>query len=653
MRRLAIRLAVLYVLVSAAYIIISDAIVAGVGDALSPEDIVTVEVVKGLLFVLVSGVVFAIVGLQYARSAEKSESNFALVFAEHPDPMMIYDVETWRLLETNAAAHEKYGYSGEEFRALTVPELHPPQDREPTATFLKDHRPLRAESSSIVRHRGKDGRIFWVSIRSRDVKLNGRKVRICSITDLSDLTSARRDIEAMTAEEQRILVMLKVVAESIEDGFYTLDRSLTITHANKTFIDFLGMSGKDAIGRNWLELFPEARDSEPHLRIVAALEERRTTSVDTYDPRIDTWYRVLVYPFEGGVAVFYRDVSLEKKNELALRHEKENLSTLINNSDEVIYSIDTQHRLLVGNTAYLENMERLIGRRPVPGEDARSFLFGEAFTSRWADWFQQAVNGQRVDQEFDLDVPVVGKRILNAAFNPIIVDGQTVGVAIRVSDVTTARTHERRLREQAAQLSEVVERYEKLNQATNDAVWDWSMRDDSVFWNHGINTLFGYDVGRTPLSWWSDRVHPDDREEVLDHLTQWSVTGRSMWRHEYRFLCADGSYRWVLDRGSAIYDEQGTPIRMIGAMQDITASRLYLERIEEINVRLREIAQIASHELRGPLATVLSLLNLFNKESIEDPENTRIIGMIETSATDVDAVIHRIVQRTAELERDL
>ena len=128
---------------------------------------------------------------------------------------------------------------------------------------------------------------------------------------------------------------------------------------------------------------------------------------------------------------------------------------------------------------------------------------------------------------------------------------------------------------------------------TTDAIWDRDLRTDAVQWSHGLNSLFGFaPEDSASHAWWRDHVHPDDREETEKNIDAFLATGDGYWASEYRFLCADGRYANVLDRGYLIRDEQDQPNRFIGAMVDITAQ-----------VQVAEAAARAAQDERQRLAS--------------------------------------------------
>lgn len=117
------------------------------------------------------------------------------------------------------------------------------------------------------------------------------------------------------------------------------------------------------------------------------------------------------------------------------------------------------------------------------------------------------------------------------------------------------------------------ERYLLVTKATNDAIWDWDMATNSLYWGEGFFTLFGYKPGylENSLGFWESCIHDEDRERVVKGLSQFiKDTNSQTWEAEYRFRKANGKYSLVYDRGFLIFDHTGKINRMVGSVQDIT-----------------------------------------------------------------------------------
>ncbi|MBN9693880.1 MAG: PAS domain-containing protein [Verrucomicrobia bacterium] len=125
------------------------------------------------------------------------------------------------------------------------------------------------------------------------------------------------------------------------------------------------------------------------------------------------------------------------------------------------------------------------------------------------------------------------------------------------------------------------ERYRRVTEATNDVIWEWNLPTRSFWWNENFHRTFGYplgDVSPSPQAW-LDRIHPEDRTRVNEALQLLLARGETRWSREFRFRRADGTYAIVHDRGSVIQCSEGEPIRLVGAMSDITDRRLAEQRI--------------------------------------------------------------------------
>ncbi len=150
------------------------------------------------------------------------------------------------------------------------------------------------------------------------------------------------------------------------------------------------------------------------------------------------------------------------------------------------------------------------------------------------------------------------------------------GLVVYFRDVT-----ERRQQREALLASE--ERFRLLSRATNDAIWDWDLLTDSLWWNEGFEALFRFsrEEVEPTIESWTSRIHPDDAARVVDDVHAAIEGGATAWSGEYRFLRKDGSYAFVLDRGNVIRDDTGRAVRMVGGITDLTARKEAEERLRE------------------------------------------------------------------------
>jgi PAS domain S-box-containing protein len=168
------------------------------------------------------------------------------------------------------------------------------------------------------------------------------------------------------------------------------------------------------------------------------------------------------------------------------------------------------------------------------------------------------------------------------------------------------------------------ERFTKVSEATNDAIWDFDVMSNHLWWGKGFSTLFGYDpeTFKPSLDKLVMLIHPDDRERVGQRIQEYMTDGKSVnWYEEYKFMKSDGEYAFVFDRAIFLRDANGQVIRVVGAMTDITYRKIYEESLLELNkqleisnAELEQFAYVASHDLQEPLRMVSSFLNLLEKK---------------------------------------
>ncbi|MGE5450124.1 MAG: PAS domain-containing protein [Methanomassiliicoccales archaeon] len=152
----------------------------------------------------------------------------------------------------------------------------------------------------------------------------------------------------------------------------------------------------------------------------------------------------------------------------------------------------------------------------------------------------------------------------------------------------------------------IVTRFEIVNKTTNVGLWDMEVvagdpvnPDNKFVWTDEFRHMVGYSNERdfpNILSSWSNLLHPDEREWVLEafarHLTD--RTGKTPYNITYRLKIKNGDYRWFQALGSTIRNESGSPLRVIGSLYDINDARLNEEKTKELITRF-QLANKASN----------------------------------------------------------
>ncbi|MFN6470657.1 MAG: PAS domain-containing protein [Nostoc sp. SerVER01] len=198
-------------------------------------------------------------------------------------------------------------------------------------------------------------------------------------------------------------------------------------------------------------------------------------------------------------------------------------------------------------------------------------------------------------------------------------DGNVVRMITCHTDIT-----ERKLAEEQLRQSE--ERFQIVARATNDLLWDWDLLTNKVWWNQALQTLFGYSIEQISFTaqWWSEHIHPDDRQRIANQVRALIDSGEKFWSNEYRFRRSNGSYAYVFDRGYVVHDQTGKPVRIMGAMMDIT------ERQAALHERNRVQAELQRQNMRS---------QLFANITLKIRQSLQIDAVLQTSVIEVQKLL--------------
>ncbi|MGD1809131.1 PAS domain S-box protein [Dapis sp. BLCC M126] len=163
------------------------------------------------------------------------------------------------------------------------------------------------------------------------------------------------------------------------------------------------------------------------------------------------------------------------------------------------------------------------------------------------------------------------------------------------------------------------ERWQLALRGNNDGIWDYNLKTNECFYSDRCQEILGYkgtDIFHN-LNDWKNRIHPDDINLFTESIQQHLDRQKYYFIAEYRIRCKDNTYKWILDRGQALWDEAGNPLRIVGSHTDITERkraeeylrrqtqqeqliRKIIERIRQ-SLNLSEILQTAVDEVRNIL----------------------------------------------------
>jgi len=161
-------------------------------------------------------------------------------------------------------------------------------------------------------------------------------------------------------------------------------------------------------------------------------------------------------------------------------------------------------------------------------------------------------------------------RALNLGANDYLT--KPVDLPVALARIGTQLSHKRA--QEALRESE--ERYALAARGANDGLWDWNIQTGHVYYSPRWKAMLGWhenEISNTPEEWFN-RIHDADRKRVKEEIAAHRDGSTPHFESEHRMLHKDGTFRWMLNRGLAVFDDSGKTLRMAGSQTDITERKV-------------------------------------------------------------------------------
>ena len=341
-------------------------------------------------------------------------------------------------------------------------------------------------------------------------------------------------------------------------------------------------------------------------------------------------------------------------NELML--QKEHLRITLTSIGDGLITTDNDGKVIYMNPA----AEHLTGWKNQEVKDMPLQAVYDVMNGETGQPFENLVTqiiaqGKTVELENNtiLRTKNAGPKMISTSGSPLMdLEGNVLGAVLVFNDITERKRNEEKVKK-------AIERYEILSRATSDTIWDWDIRHDSILYNDNITEMFGYPKPEIEngASWWKKNLHPDDYEHISNILDQAFKKGEQTIQFEYRYRCADHSYKYILDRAFVVYGANGMPLRMIGAMQDITNEKEHERRVSmaitDAQEKERRELGMELHDNVNQLlgATLLYLGSTIKSGKLDEAETNSLkscVAYIHEAIQDLRNLSHRLTPYTRE-----
>jgi PAS domain S-box-containing protein len=245
-------------------------------------------------------------------------------------------------------------------------------------------------------------------------------------------------------------------------------------------------------------------------------------------------------------------------------------------------------------------------------------------------------------------------------------NGQNARLIIAIDIDNKIRTEQRNVEQSRLLLQQKQElellrdnlRREKQNLAalinnTTDIIWSVNQELRLISYNHGYASYIENRCGKQAESGAYTAAYATSGEEI----TEWEgYYKRALNGEDFKIellIPGDNAHVFVDARFHPIKDTDGSIIGVSCNCRDITEYKRHLLQVQEQNKQLREIAWIQSHKVRSPLASILGLVDVFDKEDLTHPDNTKVLEKIKIAAKELDHVIYEVVHNAQKTNQYL
>jgi PAS domain S-box-containing protein len=432
--------------------------------------------------------------------------------------------------------------------------------------------------------------------------------------------------EAFYAFDQGFCIIEMVVDPAATPIDY---RFLEVNHAFESLTGLRSPVGKTALELvpnlepHWIEIYGKVALTGESTRFVQG-SEAMGRWFDVHASRIGAPEQRLVAVLFSDISALRREQEGRRKVEDALRISEERFRIFADTAPAMLWVTETD-----GSCSYLSRgWYEFTGQTEAEGLgfgwlDAVHPLDREAAGRQFA-----AANERRAP--FTLEHRLrradgAYRWVLDAGQPRLTVDGRFEGFIGSVIDI-----HDRKFAE---------DRLDLAVKSSKVGLWYCDLPFDILVWSPEVKEHFGLPADAVvTIDTFYERIHPDDREPTRQAIDT-SITNRTAYDTQYRTVGLDGRVRWIRALGRAHY-EQGVPVRFDGITVDITELVALREAAEAANLAKDQFLAMLGHELRNPLAPILTALQLIKLRGVDAVERER-------------SIIERQVQHLVRLVDDL
>ncbi len=597
---------------------------------------------------------------QAEEAMKASEKKYRLLFYNSPMPMLMLDINTFDITDVNEAAINHYGYSRYEFLQMNARDLRPKEELE---RFKQEVVGQALEGTTHMgkwTHLKKNGERILVDIIAHDLKIDGENQRLILI---NDVTAKERAEQELRTSEKR----LRDTLDNMMEGAQIISFDWRFLYLNHEAVRQSRTTYEALIGKNAIEQYPQVVDTRlyKHMERCMLLREPQMFEDEfSYADGTTCWFEFHMQPIPEGIFILSIDRTEGKRAEEQVKRAENFNHGVINAISAHLAVINKEGEIVSVNDAW-----RRFGEL-----NGGEMIWNAGVGGNYLDVLRKSIAAG------DLDAPIALEgilRVLQGHENffyqeyPCHSNEEERWFAMRVvrfeADETMAVLMHEDITMRKVHVREIQESHEKLKRLTDGvplAIYQFEKKDEQdasfKFMSRyveqilpGVTAEEALENAFKALS----RIHPDDMDEVFTSI-EVSRTSLEPWHTIFRVVDDAGQFHWIEGNSTPEAIENGG-VKWYGYLQDVTARieaelaikelnenlehkvALRTAELMEVNKSLEDFSYSVSHDLRGPLRSILGFLDVMQQDySANLDEDLRtLIAYAENSGKRMNAII--------------
>jgi PAS domain S-box-containing protein len=474
-----------------------------------------------------------------------------------------YNIKSW-----NNAAESVYGWSRDEVIGKNLgdflkTEFEPGEDTDTAEQQLKSDGYWQGEVLQVTKD-GERKNIFSSVTRIRDAYGN-----------FAGVVAVNRDISERKSYEKEIRLLANVFLKSNTALAVSNHNTNKLERVNWAYAALFGYEEEEMVGMDIHHLYPadarlmtdnKVKELEKNSQVTfeAALKRKDESVFDSIVNLSLVRENELEAPYRISTV---QDISELKKVQKQLVHERQRFELAANNVSDVVWEWNP----VAEELWWGEGIETVMGYKKEEYEGDLDFWknhIHEEDRDRIVTSMMSAETSDAVEWEAEYRFIAADGGVRTVNDSAVLIrdeKGELLRIIGAMVDITKLLEYQEALQRER-------NRFELIAKSSNDVLYDLNLETGTIWWSEGWQTRFGYspDEVENSFTWWLENVHPEDKERINDSVSAAIDDGSDFWVGRYRIKNGEGQYRYVIDKGYFIKNENGKSVNLVGTISDIT-----------------------------------------------------------------------------------